>query len=133
VVDLSHNKISEVRDLGTLGMFDSPDNKRIPKIILNDNEIICDSNAYDLSLYANDLLPSYVKNTVKIEMDKVKCSNLSFHGGRIFKDILPIEIVSWLPDGCPAPCKCLRRSFDKAYVVNCSSAGLHEVIKQFIS
>nr|CAD7395928.1 unnamed protein product [Timema poppensis] len=129
-LDLRHNNIRNINLYGADQLirawgYNSNEPARDVKILIEDNPMQCDCNAYFFARYLEYKVDPMLHIMFNIVPDNLKCASPPDFAGipvtRIKSEKLSCEINS-----CPERCSCHMRPHDKALLVDCTNRGLME-------
>lgn len=139
-LDLSDNKINMValNEAETLAIAKFagitnpiPINKSV-KVILKENPLVCDCNAYHLVKYFKEQLEPEVNLMVSIDGTKLTCASPEELKGMQVKDLDPRQLICPTEklvekNDCPKNCSCQYWPSNTALLINCSYRGLTNI------
>nr|CAD7457996.1 unnamed protein product [Timema tahoe] len=129
-LDLRHNNIRNINLYGADQLirawgYNSNEPARDVKILIEDNPMQCDCNAYFFARYLEYKVDPMLHIMFNIVPDNLICASPPDFAGipvtRIKSEKLSCEVNS-----CPERCSCHMRPHDKALLVDCTNRGLTE-------
>lgn len=139
-VDLTHNNISYINFEGavavatqnaqTLAKADAFHNSNYSttQVDISYNPLECDCNIFELVQYLKNRIDPAVKTFTDIKVGDMNCSKPKEFKHVAIKDLYPEKIIcEYNSYDCPAECRCFRRPYDSAVIVDCSFKNLTQL------
>ncbi|XP_055588255.1 protein toll-like [Uranotaenia lowii] len=128
-INLSHNLISRIdlRDMEDIVENQPPKFVSHADLLLNDNPLNCDCVLLQLVQYLHRLMKQRVYKTITFNADNLRCAEPKQFENRLVSSLHLEDLLCDQPEGCPDKCRCTRRPFDKALIIDCTKQGLNEI------
>ena len=129
-LDLSYNQITHVNFESAKLVDGRTSDGQAPiaknTMIIDENPLVCDCNAYFMAQYVNHSVPD-VRHSWKINAGKLKCHQPPSLAGLALSEVNPSQFLCNCTNEDFLPCECYKRPVDKTLLFNCQHKNLNEI------